>query len=84
MTIIHLTSLYRLSNASSERGFSTIKRIKPDWRCNLNTDALDILLRIDITGPPVRDLTPRTFVNRWWLSGQRMKRQTIAPYGPHQ
>jgi hypothetical protein len=36
MTIIHLTSHYPLS---CERGFSTMKRIKPAWMCNLNTEA---------------------------------------------
>ena len=85
MTLIHLTSLYPLSNASCERGFSVMKRIRSDWRCNLSTDTLDMLMRIDIEGPKlVQDFIPRPVVNRWWLSGQRRKRPTIAPYGPHQ
>ncbi|XP_069122177.1 zinc finger protein 862-like [Argopecten irradians] len=33
ITVIHLTSVFPLSNASCERSFSTMKRVKSDWRC---------------------------------------------------
>ena len=80
MTLIHLTSMYPLSNASCERGFSVMKRIKSDWRCNLSTDTLDMLMRIDIEGQKlVQDFILRPVVNRWWLYGQRRKRPNIAP-----
>ena len=82
--LIHLTSLYLLSNASCERGFSSMKRIKSDWRWNLTTGTLNMLLRIDIEGPALSDFIPRPIVNRWWLAGHRSKRPTIAPHGPNQ
>lgn len=51
MKVVHLTAIYPLSNASCERAFSTMKRIKSDWRCGLSCDALDVLMRIKIEGP---------------------------------
>ena len=35
-------------NASCERGFSTVKRIKNDWSCRLATDTLDMLIWVDV------------------------------------
>lgn len=74
LKIIHLTSLYPLSNASCERSFSAMKRIKSDWRCSLSNDTLDKLMRIEIQGPNIRDFKPRPIVKRWWISGVRSKR----------
>ena len=34
LKVVHLTSVYPLANAACERGFSTMKRIKSDWRCS--------------------------------------------------
>ena len=31
-----------------ERGFSTMKRVKTDWRCGLGTETLDELMRVQI------------------------------------
>lgn len=84
MTLIHLTGLYPLRNASCERSFSSMKRIKSDWRCNCTTETLNMLLRIDIEGPAVNDFLPSPIVNRWWLAGHRSKRPTIAPQWPNQ
>ena len=84
LQIIHLTSLFPLSNASCERGFSTMKRIKSDWRNRLNNDTLNILMRIDMNNKKLQEFEPRPVVNRWWISGMRIKRPNIAPYGPHQ
>ncbi|XP_062569661.1 zinc finger protein 862-like [Saccostrea cucullata] len=86
MKIIHLVSLFPLSNASCERGFSTMKRIKSDWRCRLNNETLNILMRIDMCSKKLEDCEPRPVVNRWWIhvSGMSVKRPNIAPYGPHQ
>ncbi|XP_053383489.1 zinc finger protein 862-like [Mercenaria mercenaria] len=81
LKVIHLTSVYPLSNASCERAFSTMKRIKTDWRCNLNVDMMDILMRISVTNVKFNDFNPRPAVRRWWLSGQRQKRPNILPYG---
>ncbi|CAH3162510.1 unnamed protein product [Porites lobata] len=73
--VIHLTSVYPLANASCERGFSTMKRVKSDWRCTLGNDTMDMLMRVKIEGPKKQaDYHPRAAVNRWWMSGQRQRR----------
>ena len=74
LKIVHLTSLYPMSNAACERAFSVMKRIKSDWRANLTTESMDRLMRVDIEGPEVRHFVPRPIVNRWWLEGERTKR----------
>lgn len=51
MKVIHLTSVYPMANASCERGFSTMKRVKSDWRCTLGNDTMDMLMRVKIEGP---------------------------------
>ena len=85
LKVIHMTSVYPLSTACCERGFSTMKRIKSDWRTSLASDTLDNLMRISIMHEgDIDDYDPRPAVNRWWLSGQRQRRPNIQPYGPHQ
>ena len=81
LKIIHLTSMFPLSNASCERAFSTMKRVKSDWRCGLNAKTLDQLVRISLMGPKLNEFNPKPAVRRWWLSGQRQKRPTLLPYG---
>ena len=74
MKVVHLTAVYRLANASCERGFSTMKRIKSDWRCALQSETMDMLMRVQIQGPKKQaDFHPRAAVDRWWLSGQRRR-----------
>ena len=82
LKIIHLTSVLPLSNASCERAFSTMKQIKTDWRCRLDTDTLDTLMKIKIEDVALKEFDPRPAVYRWWHSGERQKRPTVQPYGP--
>lgn len=66
LKVIFLTELYPLSTACCDRGFSTMKKIKTDWRCRLATETLDDLMRVKISGSAtVRDFEPRPVVNRW-------------------
>ena len=51
MKVVHLTAVYPLANASCERGFSTMKRIKSDWRCALQSETMNMLMRVKIEGP---------------------------------
>ena len=81
MKLIHLTSIFPLSNASSERVFSAMKRIKSDWRCQLNTETLDQLIRISVSGPKLSEFDPKPAVQRWWLEGQRSRRPFSQPHG---
>ena len=54
-----------------------MKRVKNDWRCQLNSKSLDDLIRISLIGPELKDFDPKKPVQRWWLSGQRQKRPNI-------
>lgn len=81
LLIIHFTGVYPLSNASCERAFSVMKRIKDDWRCSLSTERMDQLMRINISQTELQHFDPKPAVKRWWLSGQRARRPSILPYG---
>ena len=75
MKVVHLRSVYPFANAACARGFSTMKRMKSDWRCALGTNTIDMLMRVKIEGPKKQvDYQPRAAVDRWWLSGQRQRR----------
>ena len=75
MKVIHFTSVYPLANPSSERGLSTMKRVKSDWRCTLGNNTKEMLTRVKIEGPKKQaDYHPRAAENRWWMSGQRQRR----------
>ncbi|KAL5019991.1 hypothetical protein ScPMuIL_002883 [Solemya velum] len=84
LTVIHITSLFPLFNASCERSFSTMKRIKSDWRCRLTTETLDRLIGISISGPKLNQFDPKPAVRRWWLDGEKKKRPATVPYGSKQ
>ena len=63
--------------------FSTMKRIKSDWRCRLGSEVLGILIRFKIADVHLRAFDPKPAVTRWWLSGQRQKRGPIlCPMDP--
>ena len=73
LKVVHLTSVYPLANAACERGFSTMKHIKSDWRCSLSNGTMDILMRVKLDGPEtLADFKPKAAVNRWWM--ERNKR----------
>ena len=50
--LISLLLVLPVSNAIVERGFSTMRRVKTDWRNGLNEETLDHLMRISLEGPP--------------------------------
>ena len=72
MKVIHLTSVYPLTNTSYKQGFSTMKRVKSDQPCTLENDNMNMLMKVKIEGPEKQaDYHPRAAVNRWWMSGER-------------
>ena len=84
MKVIHLTSVYPLANASCEGGFSTMKRLKSDWRCTLGNDTMDMLTGVKMEGLKKQaDYHPRAAVNRWWMSGQRQRRPQNERFDTH-
>ena len=51
-----------------------MKRVKSDWRGNLNTDTLSELIYISVEGPVTEDYNYMLALERWWQDGQRAKR----------
>ena len=64
-------TLKRMPNATVKRGFSAMKRVKNDWRSCLETDILNMLLRITINGCSFDVFDPQRDIQHWWTSGQR-------------
>lgn len=69
--------MFPVSTACCERGFSVMKHIKSDWRSCLNTDTLDDLLRISLSGVSVCDYDTVRAVNQWWNSAERARRPEL-------
>jgi hypothetical protein len=44
LTMVHLTLIYPLSTACCERGFSTMKRVKSDWRNKLQVSLNNFII----------------------------------------
>ena len=52
-----------------------MKRVKLDWRCSLDTNTMDVLMRVEIESPKKQaDYHPKAAVDMWWLSGERHRR----------
>ena len=56
--LVHILLVIPVSNAKVERGFSTMRRIKSDWRSSLGEETLDHLMRISIDSPPLTQFEP--------------------------
>lgn len=63
-----------LATACCERGFSTLKRIKSDWRSLLGTDTLDHLMRISADGPDLESYNAAHALQHWWDKGDQKRR----------
>ena len=63
--VIQILLLYPVSNAKVERLFSTMKRVKNDWRASLDEQTLEQLLRIRAEGPSLADFDPLPVVNKF-------------------
>lgn len=51
----------------------------------LATETLDDLMRVKKSGPAtLRDSDPKSVVNRWQLTGERVRRPDTLPYGHRQ
>ena len=77
-TLVELLLVFLVSNATGERGFSAMKRIKSDLRDRLNEETLDNLMRISIEGPPLSGFDPQVAVEQFFTTPRR---PDIQPYG---
>ena len=76
--LIEILVLFPISNATVEHGFSTMRRIKTDWRSRLGEETLDHLLRISTDGPPLSKFDPNPAVEQFFSTPRR---PDAAPYG---
>jgi len=76
--LVHILLVFPISNAKVERGFSSMRRIKTDWRSSLGEDTLDNLMRITIEGPPLKDFDPKPSVEKYFST---VRRPNVQPYG---
>ena len=75
--LIRVLLTFPISNAKVERGFSTMRRIKTDWRCRLNAHTLDHLMRISIEGPSSIDFNPQCAVRKFFSTPRK---PNVQPY----
>ncbi|XP_071752885.2 zinc finger protein 862-like [Centroberyx gerrardi] len=72
--IVEITQVFPMSSSCCERGFSSMKRIKSDWRSCLSNEMLSFLLHISVHGPPAQQFNAEKAVTKWWSSGCRTRR----------
>ena len=77
--IIHIPRVLPFSNALVERCFSTMNKIKTDWRASLDTATLDMLIRIKKTGPQIDAFKSAKSVDVFFT--RKPRRPTVQPYG---
>ena len=61
--LVNILRVMPYSNALAERCFSTMKKIKTDWRASLETSTLDKLIRIKKMDPDVDVFTSMLYKN---------------------
>ena len=69
--LIEILLLFPISNATVERGFSTMRQMKTDWRSRLGEETLDHLLRISADGPTLSLFNPNPAVERFFTTPRR-------------
>ena len=81
INIVQILTLYPCSNACVERGFSTMPRVKTDYRNRLEVETLDHLMRISIERPESICFDSKKSVDSFF---SRPRRPNVASYGPRQ
>ena len=57
-----------------------MRRIKTEWRNQLNRSTLNDLMRIYLEGPDIVDFDPTPAIQQWFLAGVRKRRpDTVKP-----
>ncbi len=79
--LIEIILVLPMSTAVCERGFSTVKRIKSDWRCRLHTEMMNHLLQVSVEGPTLHDYVAERAVHLWWTGGNRARRPLFVDPG---
>ena len=53
------------STAACERGFLCMNDEKTSSKTRLSNDTLDIILRINVNGPPIEEFAPLPHIQSW-------------------
>lgn len=72
LMLVEIVLCIPVSSAICERGFSTMARVKSDWRSRLDVKMLNCLMAISIQGP--QEYNPQRALEKWWHGGQRSRR----------
>lgn len=73
--LVELLFTIPICNAKLERMFSKLKFVKTVFRCSLNMETLENLLRIVETGPDVAEYNVMPAVEKWILQADRRPKQ---------
>ena len=69
--LMNLLSVYPISSAACERGFSQMNLQQTSLRNSLHADTMSSLLMISVNGPPLEYWIPRRYVLTWLKAGHR-------------
>ncbi|XP_066272600.1 zinc finger protein 862-like [Branchiostoma lanceolatum] len=72
--LVEIYMVFPMNSACCERGFSSVNRIKSDWRSSLSNQMLNYLLQISVHGPDPTEYNAEAAVAKWWLGGLRARR----------
>ncbi len=78
LKVVSICLILPLSTAVCERGFSTMNRVKTDWRSCLKSETLEKLMRISIDGVPLESFDPLRSIQEWWVDGTRSRRPNVS------
>ena len=78
LDIFELFLICPFTNAKLERMFSSMNRVKTDWRSSLSRDQLDVLLHLGEDGPSLEEFNPDASIDRWYTD--KVRRLNTGPH----
>ena len=81
LQIINILRVFPFSNAITEKGFSTMRKVKDDWRCSLGIETLDLLIRIKKDGVPFELFNSDGAIDVFF--DRKPRHPHVQPYGSH-
>ena len=83
LKVIDLCHCLPGSSAECERGFSTLKQTKTDWRNKLTADSLTNLMTVNYYSEEISAFNPTEAIDLWWAGSQRARRPQEGLYQRH-
>ena len=79
LSVIDLVLSIPATSIECERGFSTMRQVKNDWRSRLSITSLNDSMRILLEGPAIDQFQPEDAINKWFNAGVRSRRPYTKP-----